>query len=43
MNPGSNGLGLMGARERVEALGGDFEVTTGAFGGVGLRVALPIG
>ena len=40
---GSNGLGLMGARERVEALGGDFEVTRGDAGGVRLRVALPIG
>jgi len=39
----SNGLGLMGARERVNALGGDFEVTTGDAGGVCLRATLPIG
>lgn len=39
---GSSGLGLMGARERVEALGGDFEVTTGDAGGVRLRVTLPV-
>ncbi len=39
----SNGLGLMGARERVQALGGDFEVTTGDAGGVCLRATLPIG
>ena len=40
---GSNGLGLVGARERVEALGGDFEVTRGDAGGVRLRATLPIG
>jgi len=40
---GSNGLGLMGARERVAALGGDFEVTVGDAGGARLRVAIPIG
>jgi signal transduction histidine kinase len=40
---GWSGLGLMGARERVNALGGDFEVTTGDAGGVRLRATLPIG
>jgi two-component system sensor histidine kinase UhpB len=39
----SSGLGLMGASERVTALGGDFEVTTGDAGGVRLRATLPIG
>ena len=40
---GSSGLGLVGARERVTALGGDFEVTTSDAGGVRLRATLPIG
>ncbi|TVP76705.1 CHASE domain-containing protein [Thioalkalivibrio sp.] len=40
---GSNGLGLLGARERVEVLGGDFEVIRGDAGGVRLRATLPIG
>lgn len=38
----SGGFGLLGARERVEALGGDFE-TTAASGTWLLRVALPVG
>lgn len=38
----SGGFGLLGARERVEALDGDFE-TTGASGTWLLRVALPVG
>lgn len=36
------GFGLMGARERVEALGGEFE-TTAASGTFLLRVSLPVG
>jgi two-component system, NarL family, sensor histidine kinase UhpB len=39
---GSRGLGLRGARERVEALGGDFELSASDAGGVRLRVTLPI-
>lgn len=35
-------LGLLGAQERVEALGGEFSVTTGANGGVFLWAQIPV-
>lgn len=36
------GLGMIGMRERAEALGGRFEVTRGAGGGVLVRVDVPV-
>jgi two-component system, NarL family, sensor histidine kinase UhpB len=38
---GSGGLGLAGARERVEALGGSFDVDEGDAGGTRLRATIP--
>lgn len=41
-NPSSRGMGLLGMRERVAALGGDFSLNSPPSGGVRIDVMLPI-
>jgi signal transduction histidine kinase len=40
---GTSNLGLVGLRERVEALGGLFKVESGQVSGVRLSVTIPLG
>ena len=41
-SPPGNGLGLIGMRERVEALGGEFRLQTAAGDGYGLTIIIPV-
>lgn len=42
-SPGGGGRGLAGLRERVEALGGDFDAGPAAGGGFAVRARIPVG